>query len=113
MVRPATVGRAMMGGAIVVEIMAMKTVKPIGQEYRTAGKQRPIEPRVPPVVRLGISGWMDGLWRQGVDLLRQSGRIQRDLPTSIRLLARLSDGLSLLPLNRDRHCELAAVLKSH
>ena len=106
------VGSAMVGPGIVMEIMAMETVT-IGQEYRTADKQRPIEPRVPPIVRLGVGIQIDGLWRQRVDLLRQSRRIQRDLPAPIWLLARLPDGLSRLPFNRDLRGELAAILKGH
>ena len=104
------VGSAMVGPAIVMEIMAMETVT-IGQEYRTADKQRPIEPRVPPIVRLGVGIQIDGLWRQRVDLLRQSRRIQRDLPAPIRLLARLPDGLSPLAFNRHLCGEVAAILK--
>jgi hypothetical protein len=94
-----------------MEMMAMETVKAISHEYRIADKQRPVEPRVPPVVRLGVGIQVHGLWRQRVDLLRQSRRIQRDLPTSIWLQARLSNGLSRLPFNRDLRGELAAVLK--
>jgi hypothetical protein len=89
------VGPAMVGRAIVMEIMV--TVKTMGQEDRTADKQqRPIEPRVPPVVWLGVGIQIDRLWRQHVDLLRQARRILRDLPATIGLLARLPDGLSRL-----------------
>ena len=101
----------MVGSAIVMEMMMM--VKTMGQEDRTADKQRPIEPRVPPVVRRGVGIQRDRLWRQGVDLLRQSRCIQRDLPTPIRPLARLADSLSRLPFNRDLRGELAAILKGH
>jgi hypothetical protein len=99
----------MVGRAIVMEIMVM--VKTMGQEDRTADKQRPIEPRIPPVIWLGVGIQIDRLWRQRVDLLRQSRRIQRDLPAAIGLLARLPDGLSRLPFNRDLRGELAAILK--
>jgi hypothetical protein len=102
----------MVGRTIVMETMVMGTVKTTGQEDRTADKQRrPIEPRVPPVVWLGVGIQVDRLWRQRVDLLRQSRCIQRDLPAAIGLLARLPDGLSRLPLNRDLRGELAAILK--
>ena len=110
-VGPPLVGPAMVGPAIVMEMMV--TVKTTGQEDRTADKQRPIEPRVPPVVWLGVGIQIDRLWRQRVDLLRQAGRIQRDLPAAIGLLAGLSDGLSRLPFNRDLRGELAAILKGH
>jgi len=50
-VRAAVVGPSMVRSAIVMEMMAMETV---GHEYRAATKQRAIEPRVPPKVRLGI-----------------------------------------------------------
>ena len=108
-VGPALAGPALMGPAIVMEVMVM--VKTTGQEDGTADKQRPIEPRVPPVVRLGVGIQIDRLWRQCVDLLRQAGRIQCDLPAAIGLLAGLSDGLSRLPFNRDLRGELAAILK--
>ena len=108
-VGPALAGPALMGPAIVMEVMVM--VETTGQEDRTADKQRPIEPRVPPVVRLGVGIQIDRLWRQCVNLLRQSRRIQYDLPASIGLLAGLSDGLSRLPFNRDLRGELAAILK--
>ena len=105
-------GPAMVGGAIVMEMMMV--VKTRGQEDRTADKpQRPIEPRVPPVVRLGVGVQRDGLRRQRVDLLRQAGRIERDLPAAIGLLAHLAHGLSRLPVNRDLRGELAAILKGH
>jgi hypothetical protein len=111
-VGPSMVGSARVGPAIVMEIMV--TVKTMGQEDRTADKQqRPIEPRVPPVVRLGVGIQIDRLWWQRVDLLRQSRCIQRDLPAPIWLLARLADGLSRLPFNRDLRGELAAILKAH
>jgi len=106
------VGPALVGRAIVMEMMMM--VKTMGQENGTADKeQRPIEPRVPPVVWLGVGIQIDRLLRQRVDLLRQAGRIQRDLPAAIGLLAGLSDGLSRLPFNRDLRGELAAILKGH
>jgi hypothetical protein len=102
----------MVGHAIMMEIMVMKAVYATGQENRTADKERrPIEPRVPPRVRFGVRIQVDRLWRQRVDLLRQSRRIQRDLPVSIRLLARLPGGLSRLSFNRDLRGELAAILK--
>ena len=108
-VGPPLVGPAMMGRAIVMEIMVM--AKTMGQEDRTADKQRPIEPRVPPVGCLGVGIQIDRLWRQRVDLLRQAGRIQRDLPAAIGLLTGLPDGLSRLPFNRDLRGELAAIPK--
>jgi hypothetical protein len=97
-----------MGPAIVMESMVIETVT-MGQENRASDKeQRPIEPRIP-VVLLRIQ--TDRLWRQRVGLLRQAGRVQRDLPVAIRLLACLPDGLSLLAFNRHLHGELAAILK--
>ena len=70
-------------------VMETPPVKTMGQENRTADKeQRPIEPRIPPVVWLGVGVQIDRLGRQRIDLLRQSRRIQRDLPAAIRLLAR-------------------------
>ena len=92
-----------------MEMMVM--VKTTGQEDGAADKQRPIEPWVPPVVWLGVGIQIDRLWRQRVDLLRQAGRIQSDLPAAIGLLAGLSYGLSRLPVNRDLRGELAAILK--
>jgi len=88
-----------------MEAMVMGTTD---QDDRTAD---PIEPRVPPVVRLGVGIEGDHLWRQRVDLLRQSRRIHRDLPAAIGLSARLPDGLSGLPSNRDLRGEIAAILK--
>jgi hypothetical protein len=103
----------MVGRAIVMEMMMMM-VKTTSQENGTAYKeQRPIEPRVPPVVWLRVGIQIDRLWRQRIDLLRQAGRVQYDLPGAIRLLARLADGLSRLPFNRDLRGELAAILKGH
>ena len=111
-VKAAVMGPALVRRAIVMEIMVMETVKSARQKNRTADKeQRPIEPGVPPVVWLGVGIQIDRLWRQRVDLLRQSRRIQRDLPAAIGLLARLPDGLSRLPFNRDLRGELAAILK--
>jgi len=54
---------------------------------------------------------LDGLGRQSVDLLRQSRSVQRDLPASILLLARLPDSLCLLLFNHDRRGERAAILR--
>src|SRR5262245_21277443 len=101
----------MTGLTMMTEISAMETLNATIHEYRIADKQRPIEPGVPPVVRLRVGIQIHGLGRHRVDLLRQSRRIQPDLPTPVWLLARLSDGLSWLPFNRDLHGELAAVLK--
>jgi hypothetical protein len=102
-----------MGKATMVEpIMVMDMVKTMGQENRTADKKRrPIEPGIPPVVWLGVRIQMDRLWRQHVDLLRQAGRILRDPPAAIRLLARLPDGLLRLPSNHHLHGELVAILR--
>lgn len=108
---PPFVGPAMVGRAIVTEIMVMS--KTMGQEDRPADKQRPIEPGVPPVGWLGVRRQIDRLWRQRVDLLRQAGRVQRDLPAAIGLLARLTDGLLLLSFNHDRRGKLAASPKGH
>jgi hypothetical protein len=95
-----------------METMVMETVKTMGQKNRTADKeQRPIEPGVPPVVWLGVGIQIDRLWRQRIDLLRQSRRVQHDLPAPISLRAHLADGLSQLPFNRDLRGELAAILK--
>jgi hypothetical protein len=96
-----------------METMVMETVKTMGQKNRTADKeQRPIEPGIPPVVWLGVRRQIDRLWRQRVDLLRQAGRILRDPPAAIRLLARLPDGLLRLPSNHHLHGELAAIRRS-
>src|SRR5437016_1291313 len=93
--------------------MVMEAVKTVGQENRTANKERwPIEQGIP-VVLLGIGIQTDRLWRQRIDLLRQAGRIQRDLPAAIRLPARLPNGLSRLSFDRHLHGELAAILKGH
>jgi hypothetical protein len=104
-VRAAVVGAAVMGRAVVMEAMVMGTMD---QQDRTAD---PIEPRVPPVEWLGVRIKGDRLWWQRVDLLRQSRRIDRDLPTAIGLSARLPDSLSRLPFNRDLRGEVAAILK--
>jgi hypothetical protein len=83
-VKAAVVGPALVGRAIVMETIVMETVKTMGQKNRTADKeQRPIEPRVPPVVWLGVGIQIDRLWRQRIDLLRQARRIQHDLPAPI------------------------------
>jgi hypothetical protein len=86
----------------------MVMVDATGQEDRTADKHWPIEPGVPPVGWLGVGIQRDRLGWQRVDLLRQAGRVQRDLPAAVGLLARLTDGLLLLSFNRDRRGELAA-----
>jgi len=96
--------------AAVLETMM---VKARGQEDRATDKPRPIEPGVPPVGWLGIRIRIDRLWRQRVNLLRQAGRVQRNLPTAIGLLARLTGGLLLLPFNHDLHGELAASPEGH
>ena len=115
-----------MGKAIVVEsmvepimvmetvepIMVMETMKTMDEENRTAKKRRPIKPGIPPVVWLGVRIQIDRLWRQRVDLLRQTGRILRDPPAAIRLLARLPDGLLRLSSNHHLHGELVAILRS-
>src|SRR5258707_14908734 len=103
-----------MGKATMVEaIMVMEMVKTMGKENRTAGKKRrPIEPGIPPVVWLGVRRQIDRLWRQRVDLLRQTGRILRDPPAAIRLLARLPRGLLRLPSDPHLPGELAAILRS-
>lgn len=103
-------GPAMVGRAIVPETMM---VKARGQEDRATDKPRPIEPGVPPVGWLGIRIRIDRLWRQRVNLLRQAGRVQRNLPTAIGLLARLTGGLLLLSFNHDLHGELAASPEGH
>jgi hypothetical protein len=105
-VRAAVVETAMVGRAIVTKVVA------VDQEGGTADKgRRPVEPRVPPPVWLGVGIQGDWLWRQRIDLLRQSGRIHRDLPTAIGLSAGLADGLSRLPFNPDLRGEVAAILK--
>jgi hypothetical protein len=102
-----------MGKATVVEpIMVMEMVKTTGEENRTADKKRrPIEPGIPPVVWHGVRIQIDRLWRQRVDLLRQAGRILRDPPAAIRLLARLPDGLLRLSSDHHLHGELVAILR--
>src|SRR5262245_41153845 len=101
--------------AVLLEMMAMEMANTTGHEYRTVDKPWPIEPGVSPVVRLWVGHLIHGRWRgrrrQRVDLLRQSRRIQSDLPAPVQLLARLSDGLSRLPFNRDPRGEVAAILK--
>ncbi|MGZ5861468.1 MAG: hypothetical protein ACXWI5_11650, partial [Croceibacterium sp.] len=106
------VPEAPVGKATVVEpIVVMDMVKTMGEENRTADKKRrPIEPGIPPVVWLGVRIQIDRLWRQRVDLLRQAGRILRDPPAAIRLLARLPDGLLRLSSDHHLHGELAAIL---
>ena len=111
MVRAATVRAATVRAAMIRAATVMETVT-LGQENRTSDKeQRPVEPRVP-VILLGIRVQADRLWRQRVDLLRQTGSIQRYLATAMRLPTRLPDGLLFLALNRHLHGELAAILKS-
>jgi hypothetical protein len=99
--------------ALVEPIMVVEMVKTMGEENRAADKERrPIEPGIPPVVWLGVRIQIDRLWRQRVDLLRQTGRILRDPPAAIRLLARLPDGLLRLSSNHHLHGELVAILRS-
>src|SRR4051794_39565711 len=96
--------------AVMEPIMVMETVKTMEQENRTAGKERrPIDPGIPPVVWVGVRIQIDRLRGQRVDLLRQSGRILRDLPAAIRQLAHLPDGLLRLSSNRHLRSELAAI----
>jgi hypothetical protein len=103
----------MVKATMVEPIMVMEMVKTMGEENRTAGKKRrPIEPGIPPVVWLGVRRQIDRLWRQRVDLLRQAGRILRDPPAAVRLLARLPNGLLRLPSNHHLHGELAAIRRS-
>src|SRR5882762_6868092 len=98
--------------ALMEPIMVMEMVKTMGEENRTADKERrPIEPGIPPVVWLGVRIQIDRLWRQRVDLLRQAGRILGDLPAAIRLLARLPDGLLRLSSNHHLRGELVAILR--
>ena len=91
---------------VVMEMMVMADT--VGQEDRTADKKRPIEPGIPPVEWLGVGIGINRLWRQRIDLLRQAGRVQRDLPAAVGLLARSADGLLLLTFNSHRHGEVAA-----
>src|SRR5436190_21955914 len=99
---------AVVGGTMVRPAMVMETVT-MGQENRTTDKgQRPVQPRVP-IVLLGIG--IQRLRRQRVDLLRQTGGVQRYLPTAIRLPTRLPDGVFWLAFNRHLHRELATVLE--
>src|ERR1700704_3875054 len=102
-----------MGKATMVEpIMVMEMVKTMGEENRTADKERrPIEPGIPPVVWLGVRIQIGRLWRQRVDLLRQAGRILRDLPAAIPLPARLPDGLLRLSSNHHLRGERAAIVR--
>ena len=104
-----------MGKATVVEAMmepvVVEMMKAIGEEDRSTDKERwPIEPGVP-IVRVGVRIDIDRLRRQCVDLLRRTGRILRDPPSAIRLLAGLPD--SLLRLSSDHHLsgELTAILR--
>jgi hypothetical protein len=103
----------MVKATMVEPIMVMEMVKTMGEENRTADKERrPIEPGIPPVVWLGVRRQIDRLWRQRVDLLRQAGRILRDPPAAIRLLARLPNGLLRLSSNHHLYGELVAILRS-
>ena len=102
--------------ALVTDTMVMEAVKTMDQKNRTADKERrPIEQGIPVWLGVGIQGvgigiQTDRLGRQRVDLLRQAGRIQRDLPAAIELLARYPGGVLRLPSNRHLRGEVAAIL---
>ena len=91
-------------------IVVMEMVEAIREEDRASGEERWAEvPWGCPIVRVGIRIGIDRLWRQRVDLRRHAGCVLGDLPVTIRLLARLPDGLLLLASDRHRRGELAAV----
>ena len=92
--------------------VVMEVVKAMGHENGTADEERwPTEQGIP-VVLPGVGIQADRLRRQRVDLLRQAGRIHRDLPGAIRPLTRLPDALLRLSCNHHLHGELAAIPKS-
>jgi hypothetical protein len=92
--------------------VVMEAVKTMGHENRTADEERwPIEQGIPGVLP-GVGRQADRLRRQRIDLLRQAGRIHRDLPGAIRPLTRLADRLLRLSGNHHLHGERAAIPKS-
>lgn len=97
--------------AMVESAMVMEMVEAMSRENRTADEERwPIEPGIP-VVLLGVGIRADRLWRQRVDLPRQAGCIQRDLPRAIQPLTRFPGGLLRLSCNHHLHGELTAIPK--
>ncbi|MBI2741737.1 MAG: hypothetical protein HYX38_35040 [Rhodospirillales bacterium] len=104
-----TVPGATMKAAMVEPMKVVEMPETMGQENRTADKIRPIEPGIP--VWLGGLIQIDGLRRQCVDQFRQAGRILRDPPLAIGLLAHQPDGLLRLSSNRHLGGELSAILR--
>jgi hypothetical protein len=92
---------------------AIAAVEPVAEEERPADEERrPEDPRVIPIVRVGIGRRIDRLRRQRVGQRRLTGRALGNPPTAVRLLARLPDRLLRLPADHDRSGERAAIRRN-
>lgn len=102
--------KAVMEMVVPETVAVVEMMEAILEEDRASSKKSwTVDPRVFPIVGIGIRRGIDRLRRQRVDLRGQTGCVLGDFPTTVRLLACLPNSLLLLSFDRHRRGELAAV----